>query len=92
MPKSHKLPLLGAAVVRRMFEAMVPNPRLRLMDQVRKVLRLESFYPEGLLRIFRWIGVQAWGDSSIRNGMVIGGEHRHTNQAPSGAACVWLNA
>ena len=43
----------------RGFEAMVPNPKLRLMDQERKVLRLESFYPEGLLRIFRWIGVQA---------------------------------
>ncbi len=35
--------LTPSAVVRRGFEAVVPNPKLKLMDQVREVLRLRHY-------------------------------------------------
>ena len=34
--------LEGPAAVRRGFEAVVPNPKLKLMDQVREVMRLQA--------------------------------------------------
>jgi hypothetical protein len=33
--------LPGAPAVRRGFEAVIPNPKLKLMGQVREVLRLQ---------------------------------------------------
>jgi hypothetical protein len=38
-----KAPLAAAGEVRRGFEAVVPNPKLKLMDQVREVLRLKHY-------------------------------------------------
>jgi hypothetical protein len=35
--------LEGPAAVRRGFEAVVPNPKLKLMDQVREVMRLKHY-------------------------------------------------
>ena len=35
--------LEGPAEVRRGFEAVVPNPKLKLMDQVREVMRLKHY-------------------------------------------------
>jgi hypothetical protein len=80
--------LRGGSGGRRRFEAVVHYLMLRRMDWGREALWLESCQQRDLLRSFRWIGVQAWGDSSISSARVIGGEHRHANQVRSRAGCV----
>ena len=56
----------ASAAVRRGFEAVVPNPKLRLMDQVREVLRLkhyairtESCYCDWIRRYIRFHRMQS---------------------------------
>src|SRR5512140_2952046 len=36
-------PVPGTPAVRRGFEAVVPNPKLKLLDQVREVMRLKHY-------------------------------------------------
>lgn len=53
--------LRGGAAVRRRFEAVVPNPKLKLMDAMREVLRLEHQAMPDLNRRATTRGNGVWG-------------------------------